>query len=216
MRLSRIVILPLVFAAAAAITAESIAVVHADSVLPSQARILGYPLQQLATAYTAWAFGTPADVNPILSPRCERSQLDSRIWFLPVSVGGDYSVTCYVPEGSFIVLTPGALECSTAEGNGSTPAELKTCVDNGFLGLTYVEFTANGVATSDLSDHVVTTSFQVLPGPNLLGPDPTATMTKGYFLVVGPLSRGTHTFRAYDEFAAINFTAGITYNVVVR
>ena len=35
---------------------------------------------------------------------------------------------------------------------------------------------------------------------------------KGYFLVIPPLSRGTHVLRAYDEFQVMNFQAGITYD----
>ncbi len=40
-------------------------------------------------------------------------------------------------------------------------------------------------------------------------------MDKGYFLVLHPLSWGTHTLRAYDEFEAPGFEAGITYTIIV-
>jgi hypothetical protein len=53
-----------------------------------------------------------------------------------------------------------------------------------------------------------------LPAGNLISPDPTISMTEGWFLVIGPLSRGSHTFSAYDEFSS-GFTAGITYTINV-
>ena len=65
-----------------------------------QTRGLGYALTDLATAYVAWAFGTPPDVNPLLGVRCEQSPLDPRIWFLPASVGGELTNTCYVRQGT--------------------------------------------------------------------------------------------------------------------
>ncbi len=40
-------------------------------------------------------------------------------------------------------------------------------------------------------------------------------MDKSIFVVIKPLSRGTHTIRLYDEFASLDFTAGITFNVTV-
>ena len=41
------------------------------------------------------------------------------------------------------------------------------------------------------------------------------SLSKGYFLVVPPLNRGTHTLRLYDEFPAIGFQAGLTITIVV-
>ncbi len=183
--------------------------------LAPDAKARGYSLTDLATAYMAWASGTPAPVNPLLAVRCEQSPIDPRIWFLPVSLGGEQKNICYVPHGSFLVLTPGAFECSEAEGNGSTPAELTSCVDAGFDLLDHVEVTFRGKTTTDLQDYVVTTDFDVLPPDNLNGPNATPTMTKGYFMVLKPLSRGRHTLHAFDTFS-FGFAAGITYTIVVR
>src|SRR5215203_7500956 len=96
----------------------------APGFLPATANAHGYSLTDLATAWLAWGFGTPSDVNPLVNLRCEQSALDPRIWFLPASIGGQGTSTCYVPQGSFLVLLALAFECSEAEGNGSTLAEL--------------------------------------------------------------------------------------------
>ena len=79
----------------------------------------------------------------------------------------------------------------------------------GFQHLNHVEVTFNGTTATDLHNYIETTAFDVLPAPNLISPDATPTMTKGYFMVLAPLSRGTHTLHAFDEFT-FGFEAGIT------
>jgi hypothetical protein len=55
-----------------------------------------------------------------------------------------------------------------------------------------------------------------LPANNLLSADPGISRDKGYFMVIHPLSRGTHTLHAYDEFGVLDFQAGITYTINVH
>ena len=113
------------------------------------------------------------------------------------------------PRGAFLVLTAGGWECSSIEPEpffGADEAELQECVDEGFDLLSYVEVTFNGTTTTDLDDYVVTTELDTLPANNLLGPDAGLTLDKGYYLVINPLSPGTHTLRAYDEFESLDFT----------
>lgn len=187
-------------------------------ILPADARPHGYSLVDLGTSWNHWAFATPADTNPLLAVRCEPSPLDPKIWFLPVSLGGEWEATCDVPRGAFLVLTAGGWECSSIEPEpwyGGDEAELRECVDAGFDLLNYVEVTFNGTTTTELDDYVVTTRLDTLPPDNLLGPDAGLTLDKGYYLVIGPLSPGSHTLRAYDEFVSIDFQAGITFTINV-
>ena len=186
--------------------------------LPADARPLGYSLVEIGTAFNHWAFATPEDTNPLLAVRCEPSPLDPKIWFLPVSLGGEWEATCEVPRGTFLVLTAGGWECSSIEPEpffGADEAELQECVGEGFDLLNYVEVTFNGTTTTNLDDYVVTTELDTLPANNLLGPDAGLTLDKGYYLVISPLSPGTHTLRAYDEFESLDFQAGITFTIVV-
>jgi hypothetical protein len=200
---------------AAADQAAPAAVPAIPGFLPATATPHGYSLTDLATAWLAWGFGTPPSVNPLVALRCEQSPLDRRIWFLPAALGGEGTSTCYVPQGSFLVLLALAMECSQAEGNGSTLEELKACNDTNFEPNT-VEVTFKGETVTDLTDYIVTTALVTLPAYNLFGVDPTLSMMKGYFLVLAPLSRGTHTLHASGEFPAFPFQAGVTYTIVVR
>ena len=183
--------------------------------LPPNAKAHGHTLTDLSVEWNIWALGTPGDVNPLLANRCEQSSFDKKIWFMPVSLGGDYEVDCQVPSGAFLVITPGGWFCDIAEAGGSSDAALRSCVVNGFALLTKVEVALDGRAAKHLDRYIVTTPRFELPGPNLLTEDPTSAMNKSYFLIVKPLSRGEHTLRMYDEFGSLDFTAGVTINVTV-
>ncbi len=175
-------------------------------------------MTELAQAWNVWAFGTSVD-NPLLAVRCQQSPIDPKIWFLPVSLGGEYETTCNVPQGAFLLMNPGGSECSNVEAEpfyGADEADLLACVNETFQLLTYVEVTFNGKTVTDLGSYIVTTPVTNLPADNLLSPDPALSRDKGYFMVVSPLSRGTHTLRAYDEFESFDFQAGITYTINVH
>jgi hypothetical protein len=190
----------------------------AKGFLPASAHPLGHSMSDLATAWNRWAFGSAADVNPLLAVRCEQSTIDPRLWFLPVSLGGEFENTCDVPTGSFLMLNAGGAECSNLEPEpffGANEEELIECVNDGFELVSYVEVTGKGVTTTNLSAYAVTSHLDTLPPNNLLSTESGLTLDKGYFLVVGPLSPGTHTFHAYDEFEVFDFQAGITYTINV-
>lgn len=186
----------------------------APGVLPPQARPHGRSLTDLATAYMSWALSTPPDDNPFINPRCEQSSIDPHIWFVPASLGGEVQIVCNIPQGSFLVVLAGGIECSEAEGDGSTEAELLACVETFFADLTRIEATLDGTPVV-LGEYVVTTLFDVIPADSVFGPDPTPSMTKGYFFVSSPLSRGTHALRTFGEFSD-GFQAGLTTTVIVE
>jgi hypothetical protein len=190
----------------------------AAGVVPPNARIHGFSLLDLATAYNAWAWGTSAEVNPLLAVRCERSPVDPNIWFMPVSLGGETTGTCQLPPGAFLVVTPGSVECSNIEPDpffGADEAGLTACVDGWFALLNHAEVIIDGDPVTNLDDYALRTRAITLPPNNLLNTESGLSMSEGYFLVVRPLSRGTHTLRLYDEFESMDFKAGLTLTLVV-
>ena len=189
----------------------------APGFLPANAHPLGHSLTELATAWTVWGFGT-SDDNPLVDVRCEQSDVDSRIWFLPVSLGGEWEATCDVPRGSFLVLFAAGNECSNVEASpyfGEDEAGLRDCVDERLGDVGLVEVSGEGVATTNVDSYLVTTDMVTLPPDNLLNSDEALSMTEGWFLVIRPLSPGEHVFRAYAEFST-GFIAGITYTINVE
>ncbi len=186
--------------------------------LPANARAHGFSLVDVASEYTVWAFGTSAEVNPIIAGRCERSPISPKTWFLPVSLGGESTATCQVPPGTFLVVSPGFIECSTIEPEpfyGADETALRGCVDEWFEELNFAEVVLDGRPVTNLGDYALTTRTVTLPPNNLISPDSGLSLSKGYFLVIPPLARGTHTLRLYDEFQALGFQAGITITIVV-
>lgn len=212
--MSRLALIVCLAAAVAAGGRQAAAQPGAPHVLPPEARPHGQSLIELATAYMAWALGAPPDDNPFINPRCEQSSIDPHIWFVPASLGGEVQIVCDIPHGSFLVVLAGGAECSEVEGNGSTEADLLACVDTVFADLTRIEARLDGTFI-DLGEYVVTTRFDVIPADNLFGPDPTPSMTKGYFFVTTPLSRGTHTLRTFGEFSD-GFQAGLTATLIIE
>jgi hypothetical protein len=186
--------------------------------LPPNARVHGHSLVDVASAYTLWGFGTSAEVNPLVAGRCERSPIDPNVWFLPVSFGGESQATCQVPPGSFLVATPGFIECSSIEPApffGADENALHACVDGWFEELNFAQVILDDRPVTNLNDYALTTNLVTLPPNNLISPDSGLSLSKGYFLVIPPLSRGTHTLRLYDEFQSMGFQAGITITIVV-
>jgi len=192
----------------------------ARGLLAADARAHGMSLVDLATEWTVWGFGEPFDTNPNASPaRCEQSSFDPRIWFLPVSFGGELEIVCDVPQGTFLVMFAGGGECSDAEPEpwyGADEDELIDCVNENFELITYQSITVDGTTTDALADYVVQTRMVTLPAGNLFSDDETLSMTKGFFAVIPPLSRGTHTAANWTEFGSIPFEGGVNYVINVH
>jgi hypothetical protein len=121
-----------------------------------------------------------------------------------------------VPTGAFILASPGGYECSEAEGNGSTAAELTACLDEFFPLLDYAEVTLDGRRSNELGGYVVTTPVYQLDAGNVWSDNATPSIDRGYFLLLHPMSRGTHELRLYDEFSAFDFAAGIDITINVH
>ena len=190
----------------------------ARGIMPANARVHGHTMTEIADAWSLWAWGTPAEDNPLLAVRCEPSPIDPSIWFLPVSLGGEWEATCDVPTGTFLVLLPGGVECSNLEPEpyfGANEAELMECAAEFFGGINVVEVTIDGRTVTDLDDYVFTTDVITLPPNNLVSADSGVSLSEGWWLVLSPMSKGTHVVRAFDASDSAGFEAGITITINV-
>jgi hypothetical protein len=189
-------------------------------VLPANAHPLGYSLVDLGTAWNRWALAAPFETNPFIAARCEQSSLDPKIWFLPEPYpGGPAAADCRVPHGALLVVSPFFFECSDAEPPpfyGGNETELRTCVEDGFDVLSSVGATLDGKTATDLDDYVLTTRLDTVPANNLLGPNPALSMNRGIFMVIAPLSRGTHTLAMSWEIGSWELQANLTITLSVR
>lgn len=184
------------------------------AVYPPSARVHGATLVDLAEAWADWAW-QPADVNPLLNPRCEASGIGN-IWFAPVSIGEAQELDCTLPPGAKLLVTPGGYECSTAEGNGETVAELVACAESLFASeICCGQLVVDGVPLEDLEPYALTTPGQLLAGPNLFGDEPTLSAERGWFILLRPMSVGQHEVFIYDEAPNFGLVFSTTMHITV-
>jgi hypothetical protein len=158
------------------------------------------------------------------------------VWFL----GGKFCATdnpnCHpesavrrgkVPEGKYLFFPILNGECSTIEGNGTTEAELRTCVQGMVDGVTNLSCEVDGVAVTGLEqDRFLSGLFTYTLAEHdnvwkALGttsvPDGASTpaVGDGYYVMLNPLPAGNHTVRFHGELPAYNFALDVTYTLEV-
>lgn len=194
-------------------------------VLPPQAQVHGQSLTDIGAAFMYWNWSTPVATNPLATGICEPMQAQPRIWFLPQTLGDHPTWTCEVPEGVFLVVSPYTVECSNVEEPpfyGADAAQQRTCADAAYALTTSMSVTVDGRAATGLERYAVATPYTRLPDANLLtdlldlAPQETWTSGVGVFLVLAPLSPGSHTVTTDASVDAWGWTAGMTYEITVR
>jgi hypothetical protein len=173
-----------------------------------------------------WAFSLPADQNPFFDEggSCANGangQLGP-VWFLTgvINQSGRAVRDCTVPSGKALFFPIINVECSTLEPppyHGGNEAELRRCAKSFSIGGVSAEI--DGVAMQSLDRYLVESplfTFTV-PPDNVLGVDPGTgqSVSNGYWLMLAPLSVGTHKIHFMGTYPNIPFTLDITYNLTV-
>jgi hypothetical protein len=149
--------------------------------------------------------------------RCDIGSGD--VVFLAGTAGGTATRSCTISSRQSILVPLINVECSTAEGNGNTPAELNKCARefaDQFSGLSLV---IDGVAVSDLTKFRVGSppfTFTAAEG-NVFGipAGTTRAVADGYWALIRPLPVGTHTISFGGAFPPGGFTTSVTYTLTV-
>jgi hypothetical protein len=182
-----------------------------------------------------WAFSLPLDHTSLFGTAdCSAGQ-SGPVWFLPGAPVGEQGPRqdCTVPVSKALFVAIINAECSTLEGTAE--ADLRGCAD--FIG-TLIDPNSlsaflDGVQLTDLSHYLVESpSFQFgpLPDNNLITyfcvdqgegcPAAQAGRTGesvgiGIYLMLPPLSAGTHTLQFHAEIPAANYVIDTTYHLTV-
>lgn len=206
------------------------------TVLPSNSHPYGKSYTEWSEDHWRWIYSIPADIHPVFQDGnvdLSLYQPPGRVWFLcgsfsptPVASGlfATANRTCTVPSGKALFFPIIDAEASTAEGNGSTEAELLAAT-RGFLD------PASGLACEidgQPVQHLERYRFETpvfhwgpVPANSLLGL-PVGTTTRsvsaGYFLMLAPLPSGQHTihFTGTSGVAPNAFSLDITYNLTIQ
>ena len=139
--------------------------------------------------------------------------------FLAGTTGGAATRSCTIPAGSSILVQLINVECSTAEGNGDTPAELRACARGFVEQFTDLSLTIDGVAIADLQRFRVQSpvfQFTAAEG-NVFGvpAGTTRSVADGFWVLIRPLSPGTHTISFGGAYPPGPFTTFVTYTLTV-
>jgi hypothetical protein len=213
-------------------------------VIPPQALPAGMSYGDWAAAWWQWALRNPYDANALNDATGAKAGVDQhgKAWFLAGTIDQspsptDPSVyigvaerTCTVPHGKMIFFPIVNTECSTAEGNGSTEAELAAMCDYYIQHAAGLKVTVDGRDLRDLTAYRGTSGLYQLWWPSdpvLAMPaitEATTSVADGYWIMLAPLSTGKHvlhwegnmTFtQAADGFDGV-FAQNITYHLTVK
>jgi len=171
----------------------------ARKLYPPSAEPFGSSQAEWLGAYITWLLEIPTPKNPLVHPdsplNCAE-QRGGRVVFL-----GTQGADCTVSKDAALVFTPGAWECSAAEGLGDTWAKLRACARDNFdhdFGpeLYHQSVYIDGKRLRHQRDWVVRSPGELidLPDDNLVGaePGPTESVTKGFLFILRPLDEGRH------------------------
>lgn len=157
-------------------------------------------LVKLQRDWWQWAFATPASHSPIFDRTGNRCGIAQRgdVWFLAGSTGGRVTRSCTVPEGVALLVPVVNTVCypDASATDEFCVTDSDNFIDSFASGTILLEVDGTPVPTTDVrSEDDFTFSvdangiFGVKPGVYR------ATIARGYWGLVGPLSLGPHTVR---------------------
>jgi len=202
-------------------------------VFPPDSRPFGLTYGQWSASWWEWALSIPASVNPAADNAtmgagvlCGVGQ-QGPVWnlagiFFTGPVQPSPTRTCIIPAGRAILVPIINGECSTAEGNGTTGAALRTCAINQMRPVDILSAELDGVPLRDLDDFEFQSpvfSFW-LPADNIIGLDggplTSRSVADGFFIMLEPLSVGAHTLHFQGGITGV-FVVNVTYHLhIVR
>ena len=183
----------------------------------------------LSADWLEWVVAIPAPHNPLLDPTgADAAQQQSgHVWFLAGTTGGPATRTVTVPAGTFLffpivnyfwVNTPefGDPEWSPVQEE-AVRAFLASHVDTAHdVQLQVDGQTVSNVAALRISGDV---GACTVPADNIFGaafaPGPHPCVADGYWALLQPLAKGSHTIHFSGGLAADGFTLDVTYHITV-
>jgi len=167
----------------------------APSILPPEGRHYGRTYGEWGAAFWQW-------LGPQLAAdeaNCGGPSPTPGVWFGGGGpVGGEpITLACTVPADTALFFPVLTAECSEAEGNGTTEAELRACAIELVDAITDAAVTIDGAAVQVIPRYRAQSPLFTftLPQDDLFGapPGPTRAIADGYWIMLAPLSPGKHT-----------------------
>ncbi len=191
------------------------------TILPPGANMFGASYGEWSARWWQWALSLPADAHPLLETAgCDAGQ-SGPVWFLGGSfINSTVVRECTVPAGLAIFFPVLNTECSTIESPpffGGNEDELRDCAaavtNSGMFA------TIDGVDVLNLDSYRVQSPLYTFSAPDgglFGGPVTGQSVSDGVWLMLSPLSAGTHTIHLGGTQTAGTFpplTLDVTYNL---
>jgi hypothetical protein len=195
-------------------------------VIPPAAHPHGATYAEWSARWWQWAFSTEATATGPFGQGevdCGVNQPHRKVWFLagPFNASGAVERTCTVPLGTMLLIPLINVECSNLEERpffGGTPAERRRCVRSDAFTVGDLAVTVDGHEIDHLERFEVISPDFAFTGvrDNPVGVEGTGFSTsRGVYLMLTPLARGTHAVTFTGSFPSLGFTASANYTIVV-
>ena len=201
-------------------------------VLPPASMPYGHSYSEWTALWWQWAYSLPVAGHPLFDETGAYAGAGQSgpVWFLGgvFNVSGTATRNITVPSGKAlffpIINAEWDNECPVSDpplSLAELEALVKSAVDTGYD----IECDLDGVSITNLNRYRFTANFPItVPSGNIFDffgcPTTPGTYSPvagdGYYLMLRPLSEGTHHLHFHGSFAAFgNFTLDITYNITV-
>ena len=188
-------------------------------VIPPQAQAHGMTYAEWTARWWQWFFSFTATTNPVAD--CSVGQLGS-VWFL-VGVPGPTTINCSVPPGKTLFFPIINVECSNVEDPpffGATEAARRACAKSIVDGAANLAVTVDGTSIQNVANYRFSSpNFHFVSPPNSFSGVPAGageSVGDGYYLMLVPFSKGSHTIHFTGSFPAFAFTIDTTYQLTVN
>jgi hypothetical protein len=191
-------------------------------VLPPTSRVQGLTYGDWLAEWWQYVLSVPADQNP-LGDAPEANcifQLDGDVALVVANSTLDTPIQCTVPVGKMLFVEVLGAECSTLEEPpfyGGNEAELLACARD--LVPQDLQASIDGVEIRDLGEYIATSPVYdfTVPENNVLWvPGGTGqSAASGAYLMLAPLSRGTHTIHLHGTYPDLEYTADKVFTLTV-
>jgi hypothetical protein len=195
---------------------------HASVILPPTANVGGKSLDEWSAEWWKWALSFPTPTNPLLDETGEHaSQGDvGQVFFLAGTAGDNATRSFSVPTGHHIFFPlVNRFETLDSDTEEAVRARVAAFIDD----VSELRFSIDGEEGENLFAHRHQSPLFniILPEDNIFGlPElagiPLPTVADGYYLMLTPLTPGTHTitFGGATSNLDITITDQITVNQV--
>jgi hypothetical protein len=192
-------------------------------VFPPTSHPFGLTYGQWSTKWWQWIVSIPSSNSPITDTTGQNCAVGQQgiVWFLAGTTGNPINNpvmrTCTIPSGQAILFPIINGECSTAEGNGNTEADLRACASSQMDAVTTLQASVDGVVLTDLQTFRAQSplyQFTAIDGnPFGIPAGTTDSVADGFWIMLHPLSPGVHTI----SFAgALNLPSGGSFSTSVQ